>query len=51
MYGFCSLFYCSDGIGLVYGVLVASNAPAGVHYIVCLLELVAHTHFINHAYQ
>jgi hypothetical protein len=34
VYGFCSLFYGSDGIGLVYGVLVASDAPAGVRYII-----------------
>jgi len=33
VYGYCSLFYGSDGIGLVYGVLVASNAPGDVRYI------------------
>jgi hypothetical protein len=36
-YGFCDLFYGIDGIGLACGVLVASNAPVGVRYIVCLL--------------
>jgi len=32
LYGFCGLFCGSDGIGLVNGVLVASNVPAGVRH-------------------
>ena len=51
VYGFCSLFYGSYGIGVLYGALVVSNAPAGVSYIVCLLQLVAPTHLIYHTYQ